>query len=202
MNPTPLFSTAGDSIGTFDRDEAIELGCCHHSNGYEGLYRLADGRFVMLNNYLVSYANGGLEIDRYAVVLSWCDLEIRNWVARYHPERLDLLPTTSSSPAPRRQIRTTLPRWNADLRELRYGSVLCRKYTRKAPEQERLLAAFEDAGWPPRIASDSQSSNELRQLVYTLNEGLRKNDSPIEFSGDGSGHGVLWAKIFPLESEF
>src|SRR5262249_44432444 len=43
------------------------------------------------------------------------------------------------------------PKWDADRRELWYGAVLCKRYRRPAPNQEKILAAFEEDGWPGRI---------------------------------------------------
>jgi hypothetical protein len=41
--------------------------------------------------------------------------------------------------------------WIAEIRELRAGQTLVKRFCLKAPAQEVVLAAFEDDGWPQRI---------------------------------------------------
>jgi hypothetical protein len=89
-----------------------------------------------------------------------------------------------------------LPRWDADLRELWVGGKLLKRFPRRAPNQELILAAFQEQGWPPRIDDPLPPRGErhahccLHDTVIRLNRTLRRRG--LRFHGDGSGSGVRW----------
>lgn len=88
------------------------------------------------------------------------------------------------------------PRWDRDRQELRVGSVVVKQYKVPAANQERVLAAFEEEGWPVHVDDPLPPSGELdpkRRLHDTINS-LNRNHkvSLIRFFGDGSGEGVRW----------
>lgn len=97
---------------------------------------------------------------------------------------------TPASPAQRS------PRWDDQRHELWLGSVLVKRFKWKAANQESVLAAFEEEGWPSRIddplspVADTDPKRRLSDAIKCLN---RKQANPlIRFSGDGTGEGVLW----------
>jgi hypothetical protein len=96
-------------------------------------------------------------------------------------------PTGPTDPAQR-------PRWDADRRELRFRGQVLKRYRSPAPNQELVLAAFEEEGWPPRIDdplpphADQDSKRRLRDTIATLNRGQEK----IRFFADGRGQGICW----------
>jgi hypothetical protein len=70
-----------------------------------------------------------------------------------------------------------------------------------AENQERILAAFEEEGWPVHIHdplpphSDQDSKRRLHNTINSLN---RHQKQPlIRFSGNGSGQGIRWEWIPP-----
>jgi len=44
--------------------------------------------------------------------------------------------------------RARRPRWDGERCELWLGNVLVKRFRRPAPNQEAILAAFEELGWP------------------------------------------------------
>jgi hypothetical protein len=49
------------------------------------------------------------------------------------------------------------PRWNPDTRTLRFGEDTCKDFSKQAARnQEAILAAFEESGWPRRIEDPIQ----------------------------------------------
>jgi hypothetical protein len=63
------------------------------------------------------------------------------------------------------------PVWDKGWRELWFGGVLCRRYAKRAPEQELILDAFEGCKWPYRVAFP-RDWHQRADAVKHLNEGL------------------------------
>src|SRR5262249_38260365 len=109
-------------------------------------------------------------------------------------------PTGTGDPdgpaGPARAVRRPTPSWDRDRRELRLAGALVKRVKAPAPNQEAILAAVEEEGWPPRI--DDPISPQLGQdpkhrLHDTINALNRHQKSRlVGFLGDGSGQGVRW----------
>lgn len=96
------------------------------------------------------------------------------------------------------------PRWDTVRHELRLGKVLVKKFKWRAANQEAILNAFQEDGWPAHIddpltqIKDMNPKRRLSDAIKCLN---RKQKNPlVRFSGDGTGEGVLW-EIVEQESE-
>lgn len=94
--------------------------------------------------------------------------------------------STQESPAdelePEREQPEIRPRWNSDTLTLSFNEVCCRHYTRRnAPNQFKLLTAFQVAGWPHAIDSPFDLDRTLRETKDGLNVGLNQH-SPIRFA--------------------
>jgi hypothetical protein len=95
----------------------------------------------------------------------------------------------ASGPAP-------VPQWDKERQELRVGDLVVKQFKVPAPNQEMILASFEEEGWPPRIDDplpphiDQDSKRRLHDTIITLNR--HQKNRLIRFSGDGSGEGVRW----------
>lgn len=95
-----------------------------------------------------------------------------------------------------RHLRSPMPRWDRDRQELRLGSALVKRFKLPACNQEAILAAFEEEGWPARIddplspVPDQDPKRRLHDTINTLNR--NQKNQLIRFMGDGSGEGVLW----------
>jgi hypothetical protein len=91
------------------------------------------------------------------------------------------------------------PKWDPERQELRVGDVIVKQFKVPAANQERILAAFEEDGWPIRIddplppASEQDSKRRLHDTINSLNRNQKQ--SLIRFLGDGSGQGVLWQLV-------
>ena len=48
-------------------------------------------------------------------------------------------------------LRTARPRWDEERRELSFGPLLVKRYRQPARDQELILTAFAEEGWPPRM---------------------------------------------------
>lgn len=101
---------------------------------------------------------------------------------RVGPELLDL------SQAP--------PTWDRDRQQLRVGKAIIKEYKLPAPNQEAILAAFQEENWPPRIDDPLPPQGEIdpkRRLHDTITSLNRNQKEPLlRFLGDGSGEGVRW----------
>jgi hypothetical protein len=102
-----------------------------------------------------------------------------------------------SSGAPR-------PHWDRDRQELSVGALVVKRYKVPAPNQEMILAAFEEERWPTRIDDpippqrDTDPRRRLHDTINSLN-GCHLH-ALIRFCGDGSGQGVRWEPVVPPPS--
>jgi hypothetical protein len=75
---------------------------------------------------------------------------------------------------------------------------LVKEYRQRAPNQETILDAFEEEGWPPRIDDPLPRSTRI-DPKERLHEAIRRLNHQkarkILFSGDGTGEGVIWRLI-------
>jgi hypothetical protein len=82
------------------------------------------------------------------------------------------------------------PSWKD--RELRLGDVLVKRLDRPAPSQECVLQAFQDAGWPPRIACPKGGTKKWRrETVASLNDRHEVNVLRFRVS-DGD---FVWVRV-------
>lgn len=89
-----------------------------------------------------------------------------------------------------------VPHWDRDRQELRIGRYVVKRFKVPAPNQEVILAVFDEEGWPPRIddplppRADLDSKRRLHDTINSLN---RNQKTPlVRFLGDGTGQGVRW----------
>lgn len=87
------------------------------------------------------------------------------------------------------------PVWDRERRELRFGDIVVKRFKWPAENQELVLNAFEDLGWPKRIDNPLEAHPTIcpkRRLHDTLKCLNRKQvNELIKFRGDGTGLGVL-----------
>lgn len=88
------------------------------------------------------------------------------------------------------------PCWDRDRQELRVGRCVVKRFKVPAPNQEVVLAVFDEEGWPVRIDDPLPPRPDLdakRRLHDTINSLNRNQKTPlIRFLGDGTGQGVRW----------
>ena len=88
------------------------------------------------------------------------------------------------------------PRWDSVLRELSVGSVIIKRFKQPAPNQELILATFEEQGWPTKVDDPLPphaalvSKQRLRATIRSMNH--RQSRDLIHFFGDGTGTAIRW----------
>jgi hypothetical protein len=87
------------------------------------------------------------------------------------------------------------PSWEG--RVFCFGGQVLKTFRRHAPEQERILDEFQNAGWPPRLANPlvreghAHCAKQLRDVLRLLNRG--QEPWSIYFETDADGKGVRWS---------
>jgi hypothetical protein len=88
------------------------------------------------------------------------------------------------------------PTWDAGRYTLYLGSHIVKRFTWQAANQVRVLAAFQEEGWPVRIddpLAPSPTVHAKRRLSDTIKCLNRKQQIKlIHFRGDGTGQGITW----------
>jgi hypothetical protein len=91
---------------------------------------------------------------------------------------------------------SSVPVWDGDRHELRVADQIVKRFKRPAVNQETILAAFEEDGWPSRIddplpmAAEQDPKRRLHDTIKCLNR--NQKIELLRFEGDGTGEGVLW----------
>ncbi len=88
------------------------------------------------------------------------------------------------------------PKWDHDHRELRFNGQVVKRYRVPAQNQELILAAFEEEGWPEFIDDPlppAAEYNPKRRLQVTIKSLNRNQIAPlIRFHGNGNGMQIHW----------
>jgi len=104
--------------------------------------------------------------------------------------------TNRSSRVALTQEVSPIPVWETDRRVLSFGGQIVKHFKRRAVNQELILTAFQEEGWPTRILdplSPHPSHDVKRRLSDTIKFLNRcQRNELISFHGDGSGEGVIW----------
>jgi hypothetical protein len=88
------------------------------------------------------------------------------------------------------------PEWDPDRRVLRVGDRVVKWFRSPSPNQELVLTAFQEEGWPSWIADPLPPKPEqcpkrrLSDTIKCLNRCQEHN--LIIFRGDGKGEGIVW----------
>jgi hypothetical protein len=94
--------------------------------------------------------------------------------------------------------RTARPSWDRARRVLMFAGHVIKRFNWPARNQELILTAFEEMGWPERIddplpVTDGISQKDrLHDTIKCLNR--KRLIKSIRFAGDGSGQGVCWRR--------
>jgi YD repeat-containing protein len=87
-----------------------------------------------------------------------------------------------------------IPHWNAERRELHLNGKVVKRFRLPSPNQEAVLAAFEEERWPPHVDDplppkpEQDPKRRLNDTIKSLNQ--RQIHHLIRFQGDGHGRGV------------
>jgi hypothetical protein len=99
------------------------------------------------------------------------------------------------------------PSWDAKRRELRLSRKLVKRFRVPAPNQEAILSAFQEEGWPNCIddplppKGDLSPQRRLHDTIKALNRKHRQRPPLIHFLGNGTGKNVVWElRLVPRRS--
>jgi hypothetical protein len=96
-------------------------------------------------------------------------------------------------------IPSVRPLWNRKSRVLYLGSRLVKQYRVLSPNQEAVLEAFQEEGWPPfiddplRPMPDQHPKQRLRETIRCLN--ANQKNHLLRFRGNGTGESVGWELV-------
>ena len=88
------------------------------------------------------------------------------------------------------------PQWDGQRRVLRFEGQVVKHFKVPSSNQEVILAAFQEEGWPTAIddplpfAVDLAPKYRLRQAIRRLNN--NQENRLLRFRGDGTGERILW----------
>jgi hypothetical protein len=92
-----------------------------------------------------------------------------------------------------------VPVWERDRQILHLDGVVVKQFKTPAPNQETILSAFEEEGWPDRIDDPipPQLSQDAKARLHDAINALNRNQKHrlIHFMGDGSGQGIRWELV-------
>ena len=91
------------------------------------------------------------------------------------------------------------PQWSRERRALLLGGRIVKRYRVPSPNQEAILAAFQEEGWPHHIDDplsplpDQCPKERLHSTIKYLN--ASQANRLIRFRGDGTGEGIVWEPV-------
>lgn len=98
------------------------------------------------------------------------------------------------TPSPEPTETDPRPEWDGQTRTLCYRGTTLKRYSHSARVQTAILAAFQNAGWPPSINTpDSVRGDQLGSAVKNLNDAV--GGRGIRFRRRGTGSLVGWEPI-------
>jgi len=118
-------------------------------------------------------------------------LSAKGWEALHQAARPRLV--TLSLPDSR-----NVPRWDGRLRQLWWNDLLIKHYRSPADNQERVLQAFQEEGWPVHIddplpaRSDVEPRMRLHDTIKALNRAQQNHR--LRFRSASNGKGICWEK--------
>lgn len=111
-------------------------------------------------------------------------------------EKEPQLPTSEPPDRIGSKVPRLTPHWDKDARIFRVGGQIVKHFKVPAANQELILSAFEEEGWPTQIDDPLPPSDEIdpkRRLHDAINR-LNRNQKihVIQFCGNGNGTAVSW----------
>jgi hypothetical protein len=99
---------------------------------------------------------------------------------------------------------TEVPVWDALSRELRFLGQTVKCFHQPAPDQELVLAAFQEQGWVTRIDDPlpPRHARNAKKRLWTTIKSLNRHQIHhlLHFGGDGTGTGVRWRGCYPSDT--
>jgi hypothetical protein len=97
-----------------------------------------------------------------------------------------------------------VPDWDVERRILSIEGQTIKQFRCRAANQETILSAYQEEGWPVRI-DDPLVPVETLDIKRRLNETIKSlnrshSSRLIRFRGDGTGEGIVWEPAMPVSS--
>jgi len=100
---------------------------------------------------------------------------------------------------------SAVPNWDRDTRTFLVGEHLVKQFRVPSPNQEAVLEAFQEEGWPRSVddplppVPDQQPKRRLRDTIKCLN--MNQVSRAIRFRGDGTGQRVFWELLIESDGQ-
>ena len=111
----------------------------------------------------------------------------------------------SSQPAVEQSCINPKPSWDRDRKVLYFSEWIIKQFRWLAVNQETVLMAFEEDGWPTRIDDPlpRRVNQDPKQRLHDTIKCLNRNHSKrvIRFNGDGTGEGIRWSYVGECECD-
>jgi len=113
----------------------------------------------------------------------------------------DKPPWQATNPQPE---EARVPTWDRHRQQLVLGKAIVKEFKVPAANQEQILAAFQEEGWPVHIDDPlpPRPDQDPKQRLHSTVNALNRNQKSrlIRFRGDGRGEGIRWELITPSEN--
>lgn len=156
---------------------------------------IVEGILVHLNEVPLS-RNGERKVeprDSLAINSQSSFLLSHTWQSRLGPWFSDKNSHSATSDPAGQKCK---PVWNLHLRKLTFRDRLIKHFRCPAQNQEAILCAFEEEGWPEHICDPLPpiEACESKQRLHDAIRGLNRSqvNTLLRFGGDGTGEGVVW----------
>jgi len=109
------------------------------------------------------------------------------------------LPMLNGEASTRQSSDARIPTWDEQRQELRLGDKVVKRFTAPARNQQLILAAFEEEGWPTHVddplppGSIDDPKRRLHDTIVSLNRHQQR--ALLRFAGDGKGEGIRWELV-------
>jgi hypothetical protein len=161
---------------------------------------LADEKYVQLTEQVTRQSNGATACRQMVlaqlhgkkrVVLTAAGEKAARSLCRVVVQQAALLPGRNGDCRAR-----LVPTWDKANHRLSLAGFLIKVFKRPAPNQQLILAAFQELGWPRSIddpLAPRPRTNPKHRLHDTIEDLKQHQITPlINFFGDGTGRGVGW----------
>lgn len=153
------------------------------------------------NDPLRHFRSAGLAAftDETCVVLTSAGVELARELCADGSTLSASRPSVSIRRAPAIDARLGRPKWDRDRRQVRFDGRIVKEFKLPSPNQEAVLMAFEEEGWPARIddplspTANLDPRRRLHDTIKALNRNQKEN--VLRFMGDGTGEGIRWEPI-------
>ena len=110
-----------------------------------------------------------------------------------------LSPAAPAPPPAASRSSDELPRWDSDSRVLTLGGRVVKQFRQPAEEQDLILTAFQEEGWPQRISDPLPPKEGIdpKQRLHSTIRRLNRHQKHklITFHGNGTGDGIGWSPV-------